>query len=101
MGANRCPVFGHLTPRPSVANGRCRRYPVRGAPCPEAGSPVKAEIQTEVLIEILGERGADRIGHDRHMAVVRVIEADHDLRAGFLEGRDLLRLKWEADELDR
>ena len=30
------------------------------------------------LIEIAGEGGADRVGHQRDMAVIRVVEAGHD-----------------------
>ena len=37
------------------------------------------------LVEILGEGGAHRFRHHRDMAVIRVVEADDDLRARFFE----------------
>jgi len=39
------------------------------------------------LIEILGEGGADRLGHPRDVSITRMFEADEDARARRLEGR--------------
>src|SRR5947207_12206045 len=64
---------------------------VKNKPCTALGE----------LTEIFGEGGVHRFGHDRHMAVIRVVKTDNDLAARFLEGRNLLRREREADELDR
>src|SRR6266550_6232991 len=56
-------------------------------------------VRWSALIEILGKRGAHRLGHHRHVSVVRVIEADNDLRARFPERRYLRRRERKADEL--
>ena len=39
--------------------------------------------------------------HDRHMPVVGMIEAHHDITGATAEGRDLGRREGEADELHR
>src|SRR5262249_55852708 len=70
---------------------------------------VKRKIAKEIvpsrnprsLVEILGEGGAHRFGHDRHMPVIRVVEADQDLGSGLLEYGDLGWGEWKADELHR
>src|SRR6266478_492844 len=59
------------------------------------------QIVAKALVEILGEGSPHRLGHCRHMTVIRVVEADGDLGARLLERGDLLRREPEADELDR
>src|SRR6185437_2291442 len=51
--------------------------------------------------EIAGERLANRLGHHRHMAVIRMVEADDDRGAGLLETRLRRGIEGKADELHR
>src|SRR2546429_5691849 len=99
---------------PKMVDRRRKREPALADDWPPLGQCGAAVLPTGIdqrrppgifhcasLVEIFGEGGAHRFGHDRHMAVIRVVKTDNDLRAGLFEGRDLLRREWEADELDR
>ena len=52
-------------------------------------------------VEIFGQRSADDLGHARHVRIVLVRDADHDLGAPALEGCGLRIAEGEMHELHR